>query len=90
MLGDCQSGIKAFISVIYCFCCFLEMGSVRQKAERALKYATLEAGMTGLRGMITAGDPKNGREEQRCQQNPHVFWVAGLCLDLLISYRNRV
>lgn len=71
MLGDCQSGIKIFISVIYCF---LETGNVHQKAERALKYATLGAGKTGLGGMNTAGDLKMGREEQRCEQIPHVLW----------------
>lgn len=60
--------------MIYSFCCFLETGSVHQKAERALKYATLQAGKTGLGGMNTAGDPKMGREGQRCEQNPHVLW----------------
>lgn len=60
--------------MIYSFCCFLETGIVHQKAERALKYETLQAGKTGLGGMSTAGDPKMGREGQRCEQNPHVLW----------------
>lgn len=54
--------------------CFLETGSVHQKEERALKYATHEAGRTGLGGMNTAGDPETGGEEQRCEPNPHVLW----------------
>lgn len=63
---------------------------MHQKAERALKYAALGAGKTGLGGMNTAGDPKMGREEQRCEQTLMFSGVAKLCLYLVNSYRNRV